>query len=169
MQYIAEFDDEAAAAIDAARMARNNELPQTVAGEPDEEGNPTQVPNPDLINSVSGYIDFVVSRAVDSYKRQFAQVIPALPSIPPTTIGSVPQVVSRRQAMQALRIRGLREAAQAAIDGIPDPLQRGLMQDEWDQAQTFERHRPQLIMMAAAIGLDTDEKLDELFVFAATL
>lgn len=89
--------------------------------------------------------------------------IPALPQD-----SAVPQEVSRRQARQALRLAGKLDAVQLAIDAIIDPLQRGLMQDEWDESVVFQRHRPSLLQMAAAIGLD-DAGLDQLFILAGTL
>ena len=57
---------------------------------------------------------------------------------------------------------------QPAIDAIADPLQRGLVQIEWDDSQTFERQRPTLIALATAIGMD-DAELDALFTQAAAL
>lgn len=80
----------------------------------------------------------------------------------------VPAKVTRRQALQALRIAGLRDLVQPAIDAIPDPLARDLAQIEWDESLEFERHRPLLIQLGNAIGLD-DDGLDALFVQAAAL
>lgn len=80
----------------------------------------------------------------------------------------VPQSVTRRQAKQALRLAGKLALVQQAIDAIADPLQRGLMQDEWDESLQFERNRPSLIAMATAIGLSSAD-IDALFVQAATL
>lgn len=80
----------------------------------------------------------------------------------------VPQSVSRRQAMQALLMAGKLDLVQPVIDAIADPVQRGMMQIEWDDAQVFERQRPSLLMIGAAIGLD-DAGLDALFTTAAEL
>lgn len=80
----------------------------------------------------------------------------------------VPQSVTRRQAIQALRLAGKVHLVQPAIDAIADDLQRGLMQDEWDESLTFERQRPSLIALAAAIGLDAED-LDTLFITAGRL
>lgn len=80
----------------------------------------------------------------------------------------VPAKVTRRQALQALRIAGLRDLVQPAIDAIPDPLARDLAQIEWDESLEFERARPLLIQLGLAIGLD-DDGLDALFVQAAAL
>lgn len=86
----------------------------------------------------------------------------------PAPVVQVPQQVTRRQARQALLRAGLLGNVQPAIDAIEDATQRGLAQIEWDDSQVFERQRPLLIALAAAIGLDSDD-LDELFVTAATL
>lgn len=80
----------------------------------------------------------------------------------------VPAKVTRRQARQALLIAGLLDDVQPAINAIADPMQRGLAQIEWDDAQEFERHRPLLIQLATALGLD-DEALDNLFIQAGGL
>ena len=87
------------------------------------------------------------------------------PPAPPTPI---PQSVTRRQARQALLLAGLLSSVQAAIDGIPDPIQRGLAQIEWDDSQAFERDRPLLIALATALGLDSAE-LDQPFITASGL
>lgn len=85
-----------------------------------------------------------------------------------STVNGVPQSVTRRQARQALRLAGVLDMVQPAIDAIPDPMQRGLMQDEWDDSQTFERQRPALLQLAGALGL-TSAQVDQLFVTAAGL
>lgn len=80
----------------------------------------------------------------------------------------VPVKVTRRQARQALLIAGLLGNVQPAIDAIADPVQRGLAQIEWDDSQDFERHRPLLIQLGYAIGLD-DVGIDNLFIQAGGL
>ena len=81
---------------------------------------------------------------------------------------TVPQSVTRRQARQALLLRGKFHLVQAAIDAIPDATARGLMQIEWDDSQDFVRSRASVIAIGSAIGYDSDG-LDEVFSFAATL
>ena len=80
----------------------------------------------------------------------------------------VPQSVTRRQARQALLLAGLLDNVQPAIDAIEDPTQRGLMQIEWADSQEFQRHRPALLGLAAALGL-TSAQIDQLFITAASL
>jgi hypothetical protein len=78
------------------------------------------------------------------------------------------KVVTRRQAKQALILAGLIDGVQPAIDAISDPTQRALMQSEWEDSQEFFRDRPQLIMLATALGLD-DAALNALFLQASQL
>lgn len=81
---------------------------------------------------------------------------------------TVPPKVTRRQARQALLLAGLLGNVQPAIDAIEDTTLRQLAQIEWDDSQEFERHRPLLIQLAGALGLD-GEALDGLFIQAAGL
>lgn len=80
----------------------------------------------------------------------------------------VPQVVTRRQARQALLLAGRLQDVQPAIDAIADPVQRGMVQIEWDDSQEFQRTRPTLIALATAIGMAAED-LDSLFAQAAQL
>ncbi len=80
----------------------------------------------------------------------------------------VPEKVTRRQARQALVLAGKFNLVQSAIDSIVDPVQKQLMQIEWDDSLEFERGRASLIQIASAIGLDS-QALDNLFITAATL
>lgn len=81
---------------------------------------------------------------------------------------AVPQVVTRRQARQALLLAGLLDNVQPAIDAIPDPVHRQLAQIEWDDSLEFNRTRPLLVQLGNAIGLD-DAGLDQLFITAKGL
>lgn len=83
-------------------------------------------------------------------------------------IASVPRTVTRRQARQALLLRGKLALVQAAIDAIADGTQRGLMQIEWDDSLSFDRDRPSLVAIGAAVGYDS-AGLDDIFIFANTL
>lgn len=78
---------------------------------------------------------------------------------------SVPQVVTRRQARRALALFGLLGAVQAALDAIPDPMQRAIAQIDWDDATEFKRDDETLQMLAGALGL-TGSQLDDLFILA---
>lgn len=76
----------------------------------------------------------------------------------------VPQVISRRQAKQALLQAGLLDVADAAIAASGDRA----AQIDWADAQEFRRDWATLISMQNALGL-TDEQIDDLFRLAATL
>jgi len=91
--------------------------------------------------------------------KQF--VTPAVPT-------AVPASVTRRQARQALLLAGLLDQVQVAIDAIPDPVQRGMLQIEWDDGQEFDRDRSTVLTIGAALGLD-GAGLDQLFIAAAAL
>lgn len=77
----------------------------------------------------------------------------------------VPQTVTRRQALQALIRRGHDDDVASALSAIPDPIHRKLAQAEFAASTVFERQRPLVLSIGAALGLD----LDDLFIFAATL
>lgn len=76
----------------------------------------------------------------------------------------VPQVVSRRQAKQALLQAGLLDTVDAAIAASSDRS----AQIDWADAQEFRRDWPALIALQPALGL-TDAQIDDLFLLAATL
>ena len=80
----------------------------------------------------------------------------------------VPDKVTARQAVQALIAAGKLQLVQPAINAIADPVQRAMVQAEWDKSQVFERNRPTLIALATAIGLDA-AALDALFIQADAL
>lgn len=80
----------------------------------------------------------------------------------------VPEKVTARQAVQALISVNKLHLVQPAIDAIADPVQRAMVQAEWDKSQDFERSRPTLISLATAIGLDA-AGLDALFIAAEGL
>jgi len=100
-----------------------------------------------------------------SSEAAFLELAATAPLAPPPT---VPQWVTRRQARQALLLAGYLHAVQPAIDAIADPVQRALVQIEWDDSLHFERHRPALQALAAALGMSTHD-LDLLFIAAAQL
>lgn len=90
------------------------------------------------------------------------------PITPEQMRAMVPTRVTRRQARQALLLAGKLDSVPAAIAAIPDPVHRGLAQIEWDDSLEFERHRPLLIQLGAALGLDS-AALDQLFITAHAL
>jgi hypothetical protein len=82
---------------------------------------------------------------------------------------AVPESVSARQIRLWLVRHGVSLAAvDAAIDAIPDQLQRDSVRVEWDYAPYVERSHPMLVPLAAALGLG-EEQVDQAFVEAAVL
>lgn len=63
---------------------------------------------------------------------------------------------------------GLLGQVQPAIDAIPDPKMRAMIQIEWDDSNEFDRYRPALIGLATALGMTSDQ-LDQLFITASEL
>lgn len=55
-----------------------------------------------------------------------------------------------------------------SIDAIADPIQRKLVQIDWDDSLSFERNNVTLQTLATTLGL-TSTQLDELFIQAAGL
>jgi hypothetical protein len=80
-----------------------------------------------------------------------------------------PASVSARQIRLWLLRQSISLAAvDAAIDAIPDQLQRDSVRVEWDYSGYVERSHPMLVPLAAALGL-TEEQVDQAFVEAATI
>ena len=127
----------------------------------------------EIEHPVHGWVPFTAS-ATDATEHGRAihaaaiLMVPA-PYVPqPPAPPEVPQVVTRRQARQALLLAGKLALVQPAIDAIADPLQRGLVQIEWDDAQEFRRDWPSLNLLASTVGM-TSADLDALFVQAGAL
>lgn len=91
-------------------------------------------------------------------------VAPAVVPAPP----EVPREISRRQALQALLLRGMLTKVPLCIDAIPDPIEREMARIEFEASQVFERDRPLVHVIGAMLDLD-DTGLDELFIFAKGL
>lgn len=128
----------------------------------------------EIEHPVYGWIPFTASPDDAEGAELYAQAVDGdfgiiAPYVEPEPLPpQVPNTVTRRQARQALLIAGHLSSVQPAIDAIPDELQRGMVQIEWDDSQTFERQRPTLIALATAIGMDS-EAIDNLFIQAAQL
>ena len=80
----------------------------------------------------------------------------------------VPEKVTRRQAKQQLLIAGLLSQVENIIYNIEDPLQKGLTDLYWKEANDFERNSPYVLAIGSALQLSASE-LDELFINAAKL
>jgi hypothetical protein len=80
---------------------------------------------------------------------------------------ATPETVSARQIRLWLIRRGISMAqVDAAIDAIPDQLQRDSVRVEWDYAPYIERSHPMLPPIAQALGLSD---IDAAFREAATI
>ena len=78
-------------------------------------------------------------------------------------VSVVPKSVSARQIRLWLVTHGVSMASvDAAIDAIPDQLQRDIVRIEWDYAPYVERTHPMLLPLALALGL-TEEQVDQAF------
>lgn len=86
----------------------------------------------------------------------------AVLTAPPAT---VPQSVTRFQALAALHLAGHLEAVKAIMAAPETPV---LTKLAWDNALSFERTSPTLASLAAALGM-TDADLDALFTAAASI
>lgn len=86
-----------------------------------------------------------------------------------TLTPAVPESVSARQIRLWLVRNGVSLAAvDAAIDAIPDQLQRDSVRVEWDYAPYVERSHPMLAPLAAALGL-TEQQVNQAFVEASAV
>jgi hypothetical protein len=73
-----------------------------------------------------------------------------------------------RQARLALLAADLLDGVDAAIQAIPDAMQRRAAKIEWEYASTVERDGPFTQQLAAGLGLD-GPALDNLFTLAGGL
>ena len=86
-----------------------------------------------------------------------------------TLTPAVPASVSARQIRLWLVAHGVSLAAvDAAIDAIPDALQRDSVRVEWEYAPYVERSHPMLVPLAAALGL-SEQQVDQAFAEASQL
>ncbi len=88
------------------------------------------------------------------------------PADPPPPPG-VPQAVTMRQARLALLTAGKLGQVATAIASLPSPAKEQA-QIEWEYSTEVQRHRPFVLQLGAALGLD-DAALDALFTAAAAL
>lgn len=86
------------------------------------------------------------------------------------TVIDVPHSVTRRQALQQLRLEGITEAQiETQIMALPiTDLQKDLALIELRESQFFERNRPLVATLAAMLGKD-DAQADEMFINASRL
>lgn len=78
-------------------------------------------------------------------------------------VSPVPQQVTPRQIRQALTQAGLRDAVEYAVSQSSQDVK-----DWWEYSTVFERQNPQVIGMAAALGV-SDSQVDDLWRLGDTL
>jgi hypothetical protein len=94
---------------------------------------------------------------------EFGPVAPYVPPPPPPP--TVPERVTRRQALLALAATGQLESALALFDALPRTDTRRI---EFETSLAFERNSPTTLAMAQALGI-TPAQIDALFTAAAAL
>lgn len=113
--------------------------------------------------ALRGVLDGLVVTVLGGFK-----VAPPTPETALETPSSVPSAVTMRQARLALLNAGLLSSVDTALAAILDEQQRKSAQIEWEYAQTVNRDSALVAYMATALSL-TDQRLDDLFITAATL
>lgn len=94
----------------------------------------------------------------------------AVPPTPPAPV-PVPDQLTRRQALQMLRLAGFTKdnlIGQLNLLYASNIEKRDLAIIELEESQVFERHRPLTLLMGAAIGLDS-AGVDQLFINGSKL
>ena len=171
MNYTTTINDASVYGITAAREAYNASLPQTISVPSEVEGEPaTEQPNPALIASDSGYLDFVLARAIESWCKMYAPVV--VSPVPPVEVNGVPQTVSKRQAKTLMELTAhpagnLWIAANEAAEAITDPAQRIITVNYLRDSQVYEYQRV-LSMAQSLLGM-TAEQVDQMFIAADKL
>lgn len=79
-----------------------------------------------------------------------------------------PPPITRRQLRLTLVRNGISlSTVEAAIEGMPEGLEKAEAQIEWADASTFERSHPTLLLIASALGL-TEAQIDAMWLEAAS-
>lgn len=66
--------------------------------------------------------------------------------------------ITKRQLRLSLVRNGISlESVDAAINAMPDGLQKAEAQIEWDDASYFSRNHPTLLLIAEALGLNSSQ------------
>lgn len=90
------------------------------------------------------------------------------PPTPVAVVVTVPQAVTRRQALQQLIIEGLDDDVESVLAAIPNNTTRKLMTVWYRDSQIFERNRPEILQVWQALGR-TAKQLDDTFIAASKL
>lgn len=120
----------------------------------------------------------VTTNVADFLNLRFTQMLEEMlrkhAVLPLTQTGAVPSSVSRRAGMQALIDLNMIASVEASIAALPETTESEIkfkrtVQNEYNNAQEFERNRPALVYMLKDKMGKTDAEIDALFVYAATL
>ena len=88
------------------------------------------------------------------------------PEALPEEVVTVPSEVTQRQAKEELIDIDLIDTVEAFLDAIPDPKQKRIGLNWYNNSQTFMRNNPFLNYVWTALG-KTQEELDNLFINAS--
>lgn len=113
--------------------------------------------------------EFALSETGNEYMVKDGQIVPYVPPVV-VPIVVVPRICTPAQGLVALYVlKGIEESAVvAAIDAIPDPIQRYTAKIGYQKATAWERGSQSMMLIAALLNL-TETDLDELFTFAVTI
>jgi hypothetical protein len=121
----------------------------------------------DAISVTTTYIGVIASLHTWEVRDEAGELIGLNQS--PDLTPPVPESVSARQIRLWLVRNGISlSQVDAAIEAIPDQLQRDSVRVEWDYAPYVERTHPMLVPLAQALGL-TEAGIDDAFIQASTI
>lgn len=131
--------------------------------------------------SISATIDGETWDIPDDMSSRFRQLIAEwefnedderVNTIPPYVAPELPEVfapITKRQLRLTLVRNGISLATvDAAIASMPDGIEKQEAQIEWDDASTFNRNHPTLLLIASALGL-TEAQVDDMWRYAVTV
>lgn len=84
--------------------------------------------------------------------------------VPGTPAPAIPESISPRQFRQALTHFGFRQQVDAAVSTSTDQN----LKDWYEWSTEFQRHHPEVLGMASALGFTSDQ-LDQVWIYGATL
>lgn len=110
---------------------------------------------------------FIPADMANSDYQQYLQWLEAgnVPEPADPALPTIPQEVTRFQALAALHLAGLLEQVEAIM---ADQATDMLTVLAWKNTQEFKRTSPMVLNMVQALGL-SDEQLDNLFITASTI
>jgi hypothetical protein len=90
-------------------------------------------------------------------------------ALPPPAPPVMPTITRRQLRLALLRLGVTGDQVEAQIAAMPGtPIEREAAMIEWQDATTYERNHPLVVMLGAALGL-TEAQIDAAWMGAATL